>query len=199
MSSCAVAAALSSDEELVRRCRTGEEDAFSELYGRYRGRVFSTAIRVIRNPEDAQDATQEIFLKLYRAMDDWKPERSRLSTWLYRMSANHAIDCWRIRRRRLKSETGGVAAESVAGRLPDVDPQHAPYRVLEEKELVNRVRCCLDSLPPLQRRFFILRYFNGLTLEEIAAAERRSIGTVKGLIFRATRKVRQSLRQVKRS
>ena len=183
---------LVSDEDLVRRCRTGEEDAFSELYGRYRRRVLSTAYRIIRNPEDAQDATQEIFLKMYRSISQWNPGRSRLSTWLYRLAANHAIDCWRVRHRRLKSEVGGDACQTAARRLRDEDQRHAPYHVLEGKELVGRIRRRLDSMPRLQRRFFILRYFHGMTIEDIAALEHRSIGTVKGLLFRATRTVRQS-------
>jgi len=186
-------ASLVSDEDLVHRCRTGEPDAFSELYGRYRRRVLSTAYRIIRNPEDAQDATQEIFLKIYRSISEWDPQRSRLSTWLYRLAANHAIDCWRVRHRRLRSEVAEEAGRTVAGRLWDVDPAHAPYRALEYKELAGRVRRCIDSLPRLQRRFFVLRHFHGLTLAGIAAAEHRSLGTVKGLLFRATRSVRRRL------
>ncbi len=192
---CYGVAMPSPDEDLVRRCRTGEEAAFSELYGRYRGRVLSTATRIIKNPDDAQDATQEIFLKLYRSMAGWDPERARLSTWLYRMAANHAIDCWRVRRRRLRSETAGEAGERAVSRLHDINPRHAPHHALEEKELVTRIQSRLDSLPRLQRRFFVLRYFSGMALEEIAAMEHRSIGTVKGLLFRATRNMRRSCRQ----
>ena len=190
MASCSVASFIS-DEDLIHRCRGGEEDAFSELYGRYRHRILSTAYRIIKNPEDAQDATQEIFLKMYRSISRWNPGRSRLSTWLYRLAANHAIDCWRARHRRLKSEIADDAWQTATSRLRDADPRHAPYRVLEAKELVGRVRRCLDSLPPLQRKFFILRYFYGMTLEDIAVLENRSIGTVKGLLYRATRRVRK--------
>lgn len=190
MASCSIAY-LISDEDLVYRCRTGEEDAFSELYGRYRRHILSTAYRIMRNQEDAQDATQEIFLKLYRSISRWKPGKSRLSTWLYRLAANHVIDCWRVRHRRLKSEIPDDACRTATSQLRDADPRQAPHRMLEARELVGRVRRSLDSLPPLQRRFFVLRYFHGMTLEEIAALEQRSIGTVKGLLFRATRRVRQ--------
>lgn len=195
MASCNVAS-LISDEDLVHRCRAGEEDAFSELYGRYRRRVLATAYRIMKNPEDAQDATQEIFLKMYRSISEWDSERSQLSTWLYRLAANHAIDCWRVQHRRLKSEIAGEAGQTATSRLRDVDPRHVPYHVLENKELVGRLRRCIDSLPQLQRRFFVLRHFYGLTLKGIAAAEHRSIGTVKGLLFRATRTVRRRLRNV---
>jgi len=190
MASCSLAP-LISDEDLVFRCRTGEEDAFSELCGRYRRHILSTAYRIMKNPEDAQDATQEIFLKMYRSISQWRPGKSRLSTWLYRMATNHAIDCWRVRHRRMKSEIPEDACRTATGRLRDVDPRHAPHRALEAKESVSRVRRSLILLPPLQRRFFVLRYFHGMTLEEIAAREQRSIGTVKGLLFRATRRVRQ--------
>lgn len=91
------------DKDLVQRCRDGEEEAFSELYRRYRCRVLSAAYRILRDVQEAQDATQEIFLKVHRALPGWDPERSRLSTWLYRLASNHAVDRWRSQSRRRKT------------------------------------------------------------------------------------------------
>jgi RNA polymerase sigma-70 factor (ECF subfamily) len=179
------------DEDLVFRFRGGDEDAFSHLYARYNRKVLKTAYRIVRNPEDAQDAAQEIFLKLYRALPHWDCTRARLSTWLYRMAANHAIDCWRFHQRR--PETTQDFATSDPGRMSN--DQQTPHAVLVRNEKLLELDRCVETLPPLQRRFFVLRYLHGMTLEEIAEAEGRSLGTVKGLLYRATHAVRRRLRR----
>jgi len=183
------------DEDLVQRSRDGEEEAFSQLYARYRPKVFSTAYRIMRNSEDAQDATQEIFLKLYRALPTWDPDKSSLSTWLFRLATNHAIDCWRSKKRRLDAELGWEPADAVVFQGRSSSVMHNPHQLLEAKEAVGIAAQCVFGLPNLQRRFVILRYFGGLSLDEIALFEGRSIGTVKGLLHRATRSVRHRLSQ----
>ena len=180
------------DEDLVRRCRSGEEDAFSQLYRRYRKPVLCTAYRIIRNAEDAQEATQEIFLKVYRSLAEWNPNKSKLSTWLYRLAANHAIDRWRTQQRRLRWEASGPS-ESQDYRCHAADPRSEPLGVLERKEMASEIHRCTRRLPRLQQRLFILRHFYGFGLEEIARIEGRSLGTVKGLLFRAARTVRRRL------
>jgi RNA polymerase sigma-70 factor (ECF subfamily) len=192
MASYAVAGLLN-DEDLVQRWRDGEEEAFSQIYTRYQRRVFSTAYRIMRDPEDARDATQEIFLKVYRSLRDWDPDRASLSTWLFRLAANHSIDCWRSRRRRLSAEIIAEHGEAALSRKLVGIVVRSPHRELEAKEAAGMVEQCLNGLPALQRRFVILRYYRELSLEEIAAIEGRSIGTVKGLLHRATRSVRRRL------
>jgi RNA polymerase sigma-70 factor (ECF subfamily) len=181
------------DEDLVRRWRGGEEEAFSLLYHRYRQPVLSTAYRIIRNPEEAQDATQEIFLKVYHALPGWDPGKSRLSTWLYRLAANHSIDRWRVqhRRRMWEGDTRG-GDDGMLQRVAS-EPGAGPYSLLARKEMAGKLRRCIRSLPRLQRRFFVLRYLHGLRLDEIARREGRSIGTVKGLLFRACKNVRSRI------
>lgn len=181
------------DEDLVRRWRNGEEEAFSQLYHRYRKPVLSTAYRIIRNPEEAKDATQEIFLKVYRSLSDWDPGKSRLSTWLYRLAANHSIDRWRVQRRRREVEYGVGLAGGAHFRRFVSDAGAGPFSLLARKEMAGELFRCARLLPRLQHRFFVLRYMHSQTLEEIARAEGRSIGTVKGLLFRASRTVRRRL------
>jgi RNA polymerase sigma factor (sigma-70 family) len=178
------------DEDLVFRFRAGEENAFSQLYDRYRRRVLATAYRIMRDPEDAQDAAQEIFLKVYRRLPEWKSEKSNLSTWLYRLAANHAIDMWRMKRRRCRCEVVWEQASQTLDAIPDESFCQGPFSVFEREEQRVILTAWADSLPRLQKRLFFLRYFLGLSLEEIAAAEKRSIGTVKGLLFRAKHAIR---------
>ncbi len=192
MASCIVLNSLP-DEDLVRRCRQGEDDAFALIYDRYRRRVLLTASRIMRNHEDARDATQEIFLKAYLSLRQWDSDKSKLSTWLYRLASNHAIDCWRARGRRARTEeyrdtaAGGSAVEAVP------DEGLPPDRELERKEQADLFRRQVDRLPALQKRIFELRYYHGLSLEEIAGCEGRSLGTVKGSLYRATQSVGRSL------
>lgn len=184
-----------SDEDLVEGTLGGEENAFSQLYDRYRRPVFSTVYRIIQDAEDSQDATQEIFVKLYRALRSWNPRKAKFSTWLYRLAANHAIDCWRVRRRRAESQIPDDSAERAPRENPLGEAIRSPYHEVESKEKVGEIRRCVDSLPDLQKKVFILRYFHELKLEEIAEMEDCSLGTIKTSLFRATQAIRRTLRR----
>ena len=184
-----------SDEDLVSKIVGGEEEAFSQLYDRYRQRVYATVYRVIQDAAEAQDATQEVFIKIYRSISDWDAKKAKFSTWLYRLAANHAIDCWRIRRRRHETQPAEVPDRES---LPDRTIRDAiltPFGALEKKESIAQIRSCVDNLPELQKKVFLLRYFQELKLEEIAEMEECSLGTVKTSLFRATHSVRRALRR----
>lgn len=183
------------DEELVERSLAGAEDAFSQLYDRYRRPVYATSYRIIQNPEEALDTTQEIFIKLYRSMGSWNPKKSKFSTWLYRLAANHAIDRWRFRRRRAESPLEDESAEKRILEDPLRDAIRSPYDEVERTEAVEEVRRCVERLPELQKKVFILRYFQDMKLEEISEMENCSLGTVKTSLFRATQTIRRRLRR----
>jgi RNA polymerase sigma-70 factor (ECF subfamily) len=185
------------DENLVESTLGGDENAFSQLYERYRRPVYSTVFRIMQNIDEAQDATQEIFVKLYRSLRSWDPEKAKFSTWLYRLAANHAIDCWRNRRRRSESQLE-EAPERLFSESPLRYAIRSPYREVETREQVQEIRRCVDTLPDLQKKVFILRYFQELKLEEIARVEDCSLGTVKTSLFRATHAVRRALRESRR-
>jgi RNA polymerase sigma-70 factor (ECF subfamily) len=182
------------DEDLVERTLGGDEDAFSRLYERYRRAVYSTVNRIVQDADQAQDATQEIFVKLYRSLGAWNSGKAKFSTWLYRLAANHAIDCWRLRRRRMESQMPGDAAERMIAESPLRFAILSPYREVEAREKVDEIRRCVDGLPDLQKKVFVLRYFQEMKLEEIAEMEECSLGTVKTSLFRATHTVRRALR-----
>jgi RNA polymerase sigma-70 factor, ECF subfamily len=184
-----------SDEDLVRGTLSGEEDAFSQLYDRYWRPIYSTAYRIIQNAEEAQDAAQEIFVKLYRTLGTWDSRQSRFSTWVYRLATNHAIDYWRVRRRRSESQFDEDGPErSILGDAPP-GAIHSPYKRVEALEEVEEIRRCVAALPELQKKVFILRFFQEMKLEEIAEMEACSLGTIKTSLFRATHSVRRSLQK----
>jgi RNA polymerase sigma-70 factor, ECF subfamily len=184
-----------SDEDLVARTLKGEEAAFSQLYDRYRQRIYSTVYRIIQDAAEAQDATQEVFIKTFRFLSEWNPRKAKFSTWLYRLTANHAIDCWRSRRRRSESQVpSDLDGESIMD-IPAGEVIPSPLGALERQESVARIRRCVDELPELQKKVFLLRYFQDMKLEEIADMEDCSLGTVKTSLFRATHSVRRAVRR----
>jgi RNA polymerase sigma-70 factor (ECF subfamily) len=182
-----------SDEDLVKNVLQGDKDAVSQLYERYRRVVYSMAYRIVQNAEEAQDTTQEIFLKLYRSLQSWDPRKSKFSTWVYRLAANQAIDYWRARKRRAESQLDANAVSRTLRERAVEGAGRSPFSNMEYKEQIEIVRRCVDTLPELQKKVFILRYFEELKLEEIAETERCSLGTVKSALFRATQTVRKSL------
>jgi RNA polymerase sigma-70 factor (ECF subfamily) len=184
-----------SDEDLVESTLGGDEHAFSQLYERYRKPVYATAFRIIQSPEDSRDATQEIFVKLYRSLRSWNPGKASFATWIYRLAANHAIDCWRARHRRRESQGPAESEERGVREYPLADAIRSPYREVESRQRLDAVRRCVGSLPELQKKVFVLRYFQELKLEEIADMESCSLGTVKTSLFRATQAVRRVMRR----
>lgn len=186
-----------SDEDLVESALGGDEDAFSQLYERYRRPVFATSYRIIQSAEDARDATQEVFVKLYRSLRSWNPRKASFSTWIYRLASNHAIDCWRARGRRRETQDTENPAERGEREHALDDAIRSPYRDVAGREQVDAVRRCVDLLPELQKKVFILRYFQEMKLDEIAGMENCSLGTVKTSLFRATQAVRKALRKAR--
>ncbi len=180
----------STDEGLVRDVLTGDEIAFSQLYERYRQPIYSAAFRIIRNHEDAQDAAQEVAYKLYRSLHQWDVQKSKLSTWIYKMTVNHSIDCHRVRRRRMESQWPEDGTDQGAHfDIPDRSARSALSEI-ENKEQIHEVLQFAGTLPAQQRQIFIARYFNEHKLEEIAETQRCSLGTVKSSLHRATHTLR---------
>lgn len=173
------------DATLVSRARTGDEEAFRALLRRYRSDVYSLAVRILRNREDAEDAAQEVFIRLHRALDQYDPSRA-FRNWLLRITHNMCID--QIRRRRistlsidepLRQEDGEVGWD-----LPDTRSRGPLDELLakEEKELIEEA---IGRLGPVLRSAITLRHVQGLRYEEIAEILDVPLGTVKVRIFRA--------------
>jgi RNA polymerase sigma-70 factor (ECF subfamily) len=184
------------DEELVERSLKGEEDAFRHLYERYRRPVYAAVCRIIPDPEEARDATQEAFIAAYRSLALWSPGRARFLPWIRKVATNRAIDHWRMWRRRAELQLTATS-ETQQKSAPDFRVAARPVeRTLECLERAAEVRRILEGLPYTQRRFVILRYCEGLKLREIAEKEGYKLGTVKSTLHRATRALRCRLRRL---
>jgi RNA polymerase sigma factor (sigma-70 family) len=182
-----------SDECLVKVILDGDDSAFTQLYGRYRLLVCSVAGRIVRDLEEAQDATQEIFIKVYRSLHQWDVKKSKLSTWIYRLAVNHSIDCYRARLRRAESQLPQKNAERIFQRYARGGSACSPFKTVKGREEIRMVRRCIEKLPDLQKKTFIRRYFQELKLAEIAEIECCNLGTVKTSLYRATGVVRRIL------
>ena len=182
-----------SDESLVARVISGEEDLFGSLVRRYQTRVHAHVSRMIGHREDALDLTQEIFLKVFQALPRFNPDY-KFSTWLFRIAGNAAIDHLRKRRPRTvpleipdpERERGVSSTEYSTG---DLDP----YGLLRNTERGRAIAEAIAELPMEFRELIALRHFAGLSYEEIAEVKQMPLGTVKNKLFRARAVLKERL------
>ncbi len=181
------------DEDLVASILAGEPLLFEELVGRYRGRLVNYLYRMLRNEEDAHDLAQEVFVKIYGALDRFDP-KYRFSTWLFRVAQNAAID--KIRKRRLKlvslhrPDTG--EGDSGEWELPGNEP--TPYKQARNVERGAAIRQAVDELPWEYRELISLRHYGELSYDEIAKLKQMPLGTVKNKLFRGRQMLKEKLR-----
>jgi len=180
------------DESLVERSRAGDTWAFGELVRRYQGRLYPTLLRLTGSAEDAQDLLQEAFLRAYRKLGRFQGESS-FYTWLYRLTVNLALSHRRRRNPSLRladlpsSEDEG--SYDPASEADQSDPS-LPAEQAERDALVHRA---LDALAPDHRAVVVMKEFDGLRYEEIAAHLGVPVGTVRSRLHRARRELRERL------
>ena len=183
----------SADWALVQQCAEGDEVACTRLVTDHQRMVFQLALHLLGDQQEAQDLTQEVFLKVFRMLPQFRGQ-STLRTWIYRIVVNQASNRQRWWRRRRKSQQ--VALEehaAVHGELPDVRNFAMPDRVLQQREVAGRVWNALDALPFDQRAVIVLREIDGLSYEEIATSLSVAVGTVKSRLARARESLRLAL------
>ena len=165
------------DAALMLAFASGREDAFVELYERHRDRIVGFARRMLGDAAQAEEAAQDVFLKLYGARANYEP-RSRFSTFLYRIATNHCLNL-RDRVERKLVDRG----RAVEGQLPSGESdQHGD---LAHKQLRAALGLALDRLPARQRSALLLVHYEGLSYRETADALEVSESAVKSLIHRA--------------
>ncbi|CEA06155.1 RNA polymerase sigma factor AlgU [Pseudomonas saudimassiliensis] len=161
--------------ELIRRAQAGDRQAFGVLVQQHQARVFSFIRRLCGNPHNAQDMTQDTFIKAWHALPDWRPE-ARLETWLLRIARNTTIDA--LRRNKHMPEP-----------LPEdymlTDSGPSPLRQLESSRSLHALEQLVAQLPVGQREVLLLREMEGLSYQDIASTLDISEGTVKSRLARA--------------
>jgi RNA polymerase sigma-70 factor (ECF subfamily) len=192
---------ISDDHALVRDAQAGDRLAFEELVRRYDREVLRLALNLVHKSEDARDIYQESFLRVYRNLHRFRFECS-FYTWLYRIVTNVALD--HLRRRSSRREDQAPVSEEFEGssrdffdRQPESNAASNPERVVLGQELGKRIQDAIDRLSPRERLVFELKHYQGLKLRIIGEMLGTSEETVKNSLFRATRKLRASLDEMR--
>ena len=178
------------DEELMQRLVYRDLRAFRTLYSRYANLVYSAAIRVVRDPQIAEDMVQEIFLRLWRKPESYAATRGRFATWLTSVTRNRAVDEIRSRNRRFRHETASPEEQEREFAGPENEDPAVRAELADQRRII---RIALDGLPPEQRETIELAYFGGLTQQEIAERLNQPLGTVKTRIRLGMQKLRAAL------
>ena len=185
---------IDADELLIERIRAGDMAAYNVMVIRHYDRIFSRVLQLLNNKQDAEEVTQDAFIRAHRGLENFRGDAS-FSTWLYQIATNlaHNRYWYWFRRKRDQSisldqpqcEDGSLTLENV---MPCADEN--PAEAVVTQEFVDRVSTCMQYLNDKHKEVLILRNVNNLTYDEIAQQLDISVGTVKSRIARA----RESLR-----
>ncbi len=174
--------------EIIVKVRSGDADAFEALVLEHQNKVYSLALRMVGNEEDARDMAQEAFIRAFNSLGSFRGE-SKFSVWLYRLTSNICIDFLRGRAKRRTVSLSREDEDGDEGELEIPDERFSPEAGLERSELREAVRRGLEQLTPEYREILLLREINGLSYDEIGRALNLEEGTVKSRIFRARKKL----------
>jgi RNA polymerase sigma-70 factor (ECF subfamily) len=182
------------ERALIRRAQRGDRSAFDALVRRYDQEVLRRTLRMVRSEEEAQDLYQEVFLKVYRSLGQFRLE-ARFSTWLYRVVTNVCFD--HLRQQKSRSEVparaGADGELDYAQALADDRPGLNPEQALRAREISRRLEVALRQLSPRERMVFELKHCQGMKLRAIGELCGTSEEAAKNSLFRAVQKLRQDL------
>jgi RNA polymerase sigma-70 factor, ECF subfamily len=175
----------SQDEtHLIGRFKDGDSSAFERIVLKYQDRIYNLCYYLLGNPHDAEDAAQEVFIKGFRKLKDFRPESS-LYTWLYRIGVNTCLD----HKRKLRS--GPLNNDFLAENLPSTDP--SPEGRYQSKLIGRAIQSALNQLSKNSRTIIVLKEIEGLSYEEISEVMDISVGTVKSRLSRTREELRSLL------
>ncbi|HEX3529240.1 MAG TPA: sigma-70 family RNA polymerase sigma factor [Thermoanaerobaculia bacterium] len=182
------ASATDPDWDVLARVATGEGDAFVYLMEHHQDRLLRLCERMLGDVEEARDATQEVFLKVYQKAGAARPQ-GQVYTWLYRIAVNHCLN--KLRRRKLVRFLRWESPAEDAGAAPFDPPDAAPdpAAALESRLRWQSTRRAIAALPDNQRAVLVLARFEGLSYKQIAEVLEISEGAVESRLFRAMRRI----------
>ncbi len=186
---------MQADTALVQRAQANDRAAFNEIVHRYKNKVYNYIFRMVHNAVDAEDLTQETFVRAYTSIRSFQ-SRASLNTWLYRIATNQCIDYSRKNKRVLANTTSlfediNDEGEERQRDIPDLS--FDPQKMLLNKELGRRLEDALTSLPEKLRTVVLLYDIEGLSYDEITAILNCPLGTVKSRLFNARSSLRDKL------
>ncbi|HLQ78531.1 MAG TPA: sigma-70 family RNA polymerase sigma factor [Terriglobia bacterium] len=171
------------DNSLVERYLAGDMTAFDELMIRYERQIYRVCYRFVNNRDDAMDLAQEVFIKAFEHLANFRRESS-LKTWLYRIAMNHCINHVKKNAREFVEITEGIGST-----------RSSVHSDMEERERREQFRTLVKRLPPKQKAILEMRINEQLSYEEIATMSGRSISTIKASVFFALEKLRKLVKE----
>jgi RNA polymerase sigma-70 factor (ECF subfamily) len=177
---------------LVEQARKGEKNAFRQLVELYKVKIYRLAYDLTGNGMDAEDLSQDVFLKAYRSLDKFRGD-AKFGTWLYRITVNTCLD------HRSKKSLSMITPITITQHEDDSSPLEQagssilPDRAAEASLIQNNIERALEQLTPREKTVFMLRHYHDLPLKEIAETLDISLGSVKTLLFRAIRRLQNEL------
>jgi len=178
------------DQEMIARIGRRDQSAFSALYDRLSGPLYSLAMKMLGDPAEAQDALQDVFLQIWSRAGTYDPEQSSVFSWTVLLTRSRVIDRMRARGRRSRVV---VASTEDASTAADASTVESAADTAEKNDEAVRVRYVLNNLPSEQREAIEMAFFEHLSHHEIAARLGQPLGTVKARIRRGLLKLRQRL------
>jgi RNA polymerase sigma factor (sigma-70 family) len=179
------------ETELIQGLQQGEEHAYQQLVALHKNRLYNTVLGFLQNESDAEDVTQEVFIKVFQSIGQFKSEAS-LSTWLYRIAVAHSLD---FLRRKKRQKRGGLL-QNLLGKKDEAVQEldfHHPGIGAEQKETAAVLFKAIRQLPEQQQVAFLLQKTENLAQAEIAAVLNITVGAVESLLQRAKTNLRKEL------
>lgn len=185
-----------SDVAWMLALQKGDRAAFERLVRRHQESILNLAFRFLGDRDEAEDVTQDIFLRVFRARRTYRPE-ARFTTWLFRIASNACLNALRARKNRpaLSLEDLQVRGEDGRSAPAPIDDKNtpAPPAVLIRSETSQTVRAIVNGLPDAQRMAIVLNKYHGLSYEEVAGSMDLSVMAVKSLLFRARERIKDRM------
>jgi RNA polymerase sigma-70 factor (ECF subfamily) len=179
------------DREMLALVARGDQQAFSRLYDRLSGPLYSLALRMLGDAAEAQDALQDVFLQLWRRAGSYDVDQSSVFSWAILMTRSRVIDRLRARGRRLRVVSSSTDDDAAKVAMAHASTIESAADTADRNEEAVRVRSSVSKLPAEQREAIEMAFFNDLTHHEIAAALGQPLGTIKARIRRGLLKLRE--------
>ncbi len=176
------------EQILIKQAKKGDVVCFEQLIKNYQQFAYNIALRMLHNPEDAKDVTQEALVKVYKSMSKYR-EDSKFSTWLYRIVVNTCKDFYRKKKDVLLSDEEDWILD-----IPETDVDADPVSSYERSEVQQHIKNAIDEVPEPFKTAFILCDIHGMSYAQIADIQGVELGTVRSRIHRARMKMRIMLK-----
>lgn len=170
----------------IRKVLDGDPDAFAPLVEKYKTMAYNISLKIVRHPEDAEEITQDSFIKAYRSLRGFKGD-ARFSTWLYRIVYNSSVSHLRKKQRTIKPDNGDREVVN----LPDTD-----HDSQNEEFMASALKRAVDELPELERTMIMLYYYEESGIDDIASVTGLSVSNVKVRLFRVRKKLHDQMQQL---